>query len=103
MSVFIVGGDHLGDIRKNFERLGFNEVIHLRGRKNVGKRNLRIPREAGLVVVLTDYVNHNITSAIKEKAKNNGVPVIYAKRSWPCILQKLCFNKSLPAVAQKIN
>jgi len=69
--------------------LGFDNIIHFKGRKKVKKRDLNIPREANLVVVLTNYINHNTAMLIKEKAKNQSVPVIYARRSWPCIAEKL--------------
>lgn len=90
MSVFIVGGDRLGNIGNNLRKLGFLEIIHEKGRKKTMKnKNMCIPGEAGLVIVLTDFVNHNIVEMIKKKAKSRAVPVIYAKRSWSAISQKL--------------
>lgn len=89
MSVFIVGGDYLGDIDSNFKSLGYDNVIHFKGRKKVKKRDLNIPGDACLVVVLTNYINHNIALLIKEKAKDQSVPVIFARRSWSCIAEKL--------------
>ena len=34
MSVLIVGGDHLGSIPKELDKLGVNEVRHLTGRSS---------------------------------------------------------------------
>jgi len=88
MGVFIVGGDRLGKIPRNLSLLGFNPVYHFRGRKKaLGKLN--IPEKTGLVIVLTDYVNHPIAAVIKEQASEKNIPVLYAKRSWPHICQKL--------------
>jgi len=90
MSVLIIGGDRLGNIGNNLKRIGFIQIVHEKGRKKVRKnRSICIPEEAGLVIVLTDYVNHNIAATIKRKAKDRAVPVLYAKRSWSAISKKL--------------
>jgi len=90
MSVFIVGGDRLGNIGNNLKKIGFVQIFHEKGRKKVKKKkDLYIPGEAGLVIVLTDYVNHNIAATIKREAKDRAVPVLYAKRSWSAISKKL--------------
>jgi hypothetical protein len=96
MSVFVVGGDHLGDIGKKLGQLGYDAVIHLKGRKNMRKQNLQIPEETGLVIVLTDYVDHNIAYVIKQNAKARTIPVVYSKLSWSWIQQKLQYQKGLP-------
>ncbi|WP_066633151.1 DUF2325 domain-containing protein [Desulfolucanica intricata] len=82
MSVFVVGGDNLGNITKNLKGLGFDTVIHEKGRKKYRKGSLLIPKESDLIIVLTDYVNHVISGLIKKKAKDHNVPVIYTNRSW---------------------
>lgn len=90
MSVFIVGGDRLGNISDNLKKLGFAQIIHEKGRKKIKKsKNIYIPGEAGLVIILTDFVNHNIAETIKKEAKSRAVPVVYAKRSWSAIAPKL--------------
>ena len=43
MSVLIVGGDHLGSIPKELDKLGVNEVRHLTGRSGQKIRD-GIPR-----------------------------------------------------------
>lgn len=68
-SVMVVGGDRLKHITDRLEGEGFNEVIHLDGRKsNMVKRE--IPEHIGFVLVITDFINHNMAKVIKEKAKN---------------------------------
>ncbi|MGB9803719.1 DUF2325 domain-containing protein [Desulfofundulus sp.] len=93
MSVFIVGGDRLGKIPHNLFRLGFDGVYHFRGRKNTAAGKLNIPKEAGLVIVLTDYVSHTIATLIKEEARKKNIPVVYAKRTWGHIHRKLGLNQ----------
>jgi hypothetical protein len=79
-SMLIVGGDHLGKIKKKLELEGFVEVIHLDGRKKQIMK--RIPKQVDLVLILTDYINHNLSGVIKRKAQEQGIPICFSKRSW---------------------
>ncbi|MBI5306848.1 MAG: DUF2325 domain-containing protein [Planctomycetes bacterium] len=88
MSVLIVGGDHLGSIPKELDKLGINEVKHLTGRSGQKIRD-GIPETMDFIIVLCDFVNHNLAHKIKGFAENRGVPVVYAKRSWSSIYQKM--------------
>jgi len=89
MSIFIVGADNLGNIPHNLEKMGFKTLRHLKGRKNLTKDEVHIPSNTDLVLVLTDYVNHNIAGLVKEKAKNSSIPVLFSKRSWTYLSEKL--------------
>ena len=88
MSVLIVGGDHLGSIPKELDKLGVNEVRHLTGRsgKKIGDG---IHETMDFIIMLYDFVNHNLAYKIKKSAENRGIPIIYAKRSWSSIYQKM--------------
>ncbi len=81
MNVIIIGADHLGSIEKNLATYGATQIEHVSGRDAVD-RKLDIPRTASLVVVLTDYVNHGTAKRAKAVAKAQGVPAVFAKRSW---------------------
>lgn len=87
MSVLIVGGDHLGSIPRELTRLGATRIVHLTGRDQSGFRN-ELP-ESDLIIVLCDYASHNITQRIKNLAKSKSIPILFAKRSWSSIYQKL--------------
>ncbi|OPY62331.1 MAG: hypothetical protein A4E56_01422 [Pelotomaculum sp. PtaU1.Bin065] len=89
MSILVIGADHLGDIAVNLKNLGCHSLTHLKGRKNINKRKLKIPEGTDLVLVMTDYVDHNIARCIRSTAKNLSVPVIFSKRSWTYLSQKL--------------
>lgn len=95
MSILVVGADHLGDIATNLKCLGCHSLTHLKGRKNIHRRNLQIPEGTNLVLVMTDFVDHNIARAIREKAKSLSIPVVFSKRSWACLSQKLSMVKLL--------
>ncbi|WP_017729367.1 DUF2325 domain-containing protein [Halalkalibacterium ligniniphilum] len=85
-SLLIVGADHLGTIPKKLNGIGFEEIIHISGRK-VQMVKKEIPCHIDLVLVLTDYINHNLTSVLKKKANEQDIPICYAKRSW-CSIYK---------------
>ncbi|MDQ0246668.1 hypothetical protein J2S09_004272 [Bacillus fengqiuensis] len=85
-SLLVVGGDKLGNITEKLEQKGFREVIHLTGRKS-RMVQINIPRKVDVILVLTDYVNHNLSNVIKKKAQEKSIPICYSKRSW-CSINK---------------
>lgn len=88
MSVVIVGGDKLGNIPNNLSQLGFNCKEHITGRKC---HNCNLVQNIDVVLVLTDYVGHNLCDAVKNKAKSRGIKTIFCRRSWSDIYKKLKF------------
>lgn len=92
MSLMIVGADHLGGIEEKLSGIGFHEVLHVTGRK-VQEVKKDIPEKINLVLVLTDYINHNLAKVIKQKAKEQSLPICFAKRSWSSIHQALHEHK----------
>ncbi len=91
MSVLIVGGDHLGSIPKELKKIGVDDIKHMSGRnRNVIKR--RMPMTMDLIIILHDYVNHNLANVTKKQAKEYNIPVVFAKRSWSSIYKKLPHN-----------
>ncbi|MDM5337177.1 DUF2325 domain-containing protein [Fictibacillus enclensis] len=87
-ALLIVGGDHLGKIKKRLEHEGVEEIIHVSGRK-ARMSQKEIPNHVDLVLVLTDYINHEFSTAIKKKANKQAIPVCYSKRSWCSIHESL--------------
>ncbi|MCP4254575.1 MAG: DUF2325 domain-containing protein [Candidatus Scalindua sp.] len=88
MSVLIVGGDHLGSIPKELKKIGVDNIKHMSGRnRNVIKRGM--PMTMDLIIVLHDYVNHNLANVTKKQAKECNIPVVFARRSWSSIYNKL--------------
>ncbi|MGO4888221.1 DUF2325 domain-containing protein [Anaerobacillus sp. MEB173] len=91
-SLLIVGADHLGNITNRLQSCGFEHICHLKGRKCQEVRR-EIPEDVEHILVLTDYVNHNLSKVIKQKAKEKSVPIYFAKRSWCSIYRVLEENK----------
>ncbi|TVL99347.1 MAG: dihydroorotate dehydrogenase [Candidatus Brocadia sp. WS118] len=88
MSVIIVGGDHLGSIPKELDKIGITEIQHLTGRTGQKMRG-KIPEKVDFIILLYDFVNHNLAYKVKKLAINRNIPIIYAKRSWSSIYQKI--------------
>lgn len=88
MFVLIVGGDHLGNIPRELDKLGVDYIRHVTGRSGQ-KINSGVPETVDFIIVLYDYVNHNLATKIKKFAFNRGIPVVYAKRSWSSIYGKI--------------
>ncbi|MEC2075081.1 DUF2325 domain-containing protein [Metabacillus fastidiosus] len=87
-SLLVVGGDNIDKITKKLEGRGFKEIIHLDGRKKQMSKK-EIPTKVGLILILTDYINHNLSNMIKRRAQENAIPICFAKRSWCAIDSEL--------------
>ncbi len=88
MSVLIVGGDHLGSIPKQLKKIGVDDIRHMNGRnRNVIKKGM--PMSMDLIIVLHDYINHNLAQVTKKQAKECNIPVVFARRSWSSIYKQL--------------
>lgn len=89
MSIVIIGADYLGGIEKNLYSLGVTELIHINGRKVANQNKISIPKKTDFILVLTDYVNHNTAKIVRTIAKAQDVPLVYSKRSWGAVEEKL--------------
>ena len=77
-SIMVVGGDRLKHITNRLENEGFKDIIHLDGRKSsMVKRD--IPEHTEFILVITDFINHNMAKVIKEKAKKQEKPIYFVK------------------------
>lgn len=89
MSIVVIGADYLGSIEKNLYSLGVTKLTHIDGRRASNQSKINIPKKTQFVLVLTDYVNHNTTKMVKAVAKAQDVPLVFAKRSWGAVEEKL--------------
>jgi len=86
MSIVIVGGDRLGNIPDRLSKLGFKEIEHVTGRNSY---KFQLSTDADMVLVMTDFISHNLCENVKCKAKSCDIPVVFCRRSWSCIYKKL--------------
>lgn len=81
MSILVVGGDKIENIIQKLSENGFSDVHHISGRRPADKK-FKIPYETDLVLVLVDFINHQLMNVIKKETRKNGVQVTFSKRSW---------------------
>jgi hypothetical protein len=88
MSALIVGGDHIESIRREISLRGMSRVEHWNGRKP-GDLRKTLPKGTKLVVVLYDFVSHNMLKKVNSDAAGSGIPVIHCRRSVGLLCSKL--------------
>ena len=86
MTVLLVGADRLGNIPKELEEYGCSEIIHWDGRKAQDKK---IPQKVDMVLMLHDFLNHNLMIRIKAEAKRRDLPIVYSRRGTADLKQAL--------------
>jgi len=96
MPVVVIGADYLGGIEKKLQSIGgVTEVIHISGRKASAKNKISLPKKTAFVLVMTDFVNHQTAETVKCMAKSQAIPLVFAKRSWRSVEEKLSAGKLL--------
>lgn len=87
MSILIIGGDRIDPIRRMLVEMGVKNIIHwtARNQKRGRKRDKPIPSKVNLVVMLTNFLNHNSMKHYRSEAKSKGLPVVYGSRNIDCI------------------
>jgi len=87
-SLLIIGGDQLGAITKHLKTIGFADILHIDGRKS---RMIKqdIPDGIDLILVLTDFISHNLAKKIKGRAEKKNIPICFSRRSWCSIYKSL--------------
>jgi hypothetical protein len=87
MSVLILGGDNINPIKEVLLGLGVNNITHWDARnfKNGSKKQKRIPSKVDMVVMLTNFLNHNAMKHYKNEAKSKELPVVYTTRNVHCV------------------
>lgn len=89
-NALVVGADSLGKIPEALAEFGIDILQHVTGR-NVAhsRRLLALPRNADLVLLLTDFLNHNTMRHYRALAEESEIPVIACRRSVCAIRQSL--------------
>jgi len=100
MSILILGGDKIDPIRKTLMELGITDIIHwtARNQKNGRKKDKVIPLKVNMVLMLTNFLNHNAMKHYRSEAKSKDLPIVYATRNVECV--KEAFIKTLSKLDQ---
>lgn len=88
VSAVVVGADRLGNIPDLLK--GHNIAIkhHISGRDPAHqKKTLQLPSGTDLLILLTDFLGHNVMKTFRAAAQKSGVQVLVSRRS-VCNLKK---------------
>jgi len=87
MSILILGGDRIDPIREVLNSLGVEKIIHWteRGEKRRRQKSKKLPSNISMIVLLTNFINHNSMKYYKKEAKAKGIPLIYSTRNVECV------------------
>jgi len=88
ISAVIVGADRLGSIPELLDRLNIAITHHISGRDpSHQKKAPQLPRGTELVILLTDFLGHNVMKMFRQAAQRAGVRVVACRRS-VCSMQQ---------------
>jgi hypothetical protein len=90
MSVLVIGGDKIAPIKVTLLALGARVTKHWNGRKKSSACSKSIPENIDCILMLTDFLNHNLMFKYKKEAKKRKIPVVFSKRSENCVHQQWC-------------
>ena len=87
MSLLILGGDRINPILDVLEELGVTDVIHwtARNQKKGRKKAKKIPIKVDMVLMLTNFLNHNSMNHYRAEAKSKDLPIVYSTRNIDCV------------------
>lgn len=88
MSAVVVGADRLGNIPDLLKGHNIAITHHISGRDpSHQKRALQLPTGTELVILLTDFLGHNVMKTFRNAAQRGGVKVVACRRS-VCSMQQ---------------
>lgn len=90
MNAVVVGADRLGNIPETLSAMGISIAHHISGRHAAHQRKLPgLPRGTQLLILLTDFLGHNVMRHFRDLARANSVPVVCCRRSAVCVAESV--------------
>lgn len=90
VSAVIVGADRLGNIPDVLKGHNISILQHISGRDpSHQKKTLQLPSGAQLLILLTDFLGHNVMKTFRAAAQRSGVRVLACRRSVCSVKQAL--------------
>jgi hypothetical protein len=91
----LVGADRLGNIPDLLARFGIAVHRHVSGRAATQQRTVScLPKGTQLLILFTDFLNHNTMQAFRRAANEERIPVLACRRSTSCL--SACLERQLP-------
>ncbi|MGH8246828.1 MAG: DUF2325 domain-containing protein [Gammaproteobacteria bacterium] len=90
MNCVVVGADRLGNIPELLEALGIRIADHITGRAASHQRDVvRLPSDTDLLILFTDFLNHNAMRSYRRRAQAQGIRVLACRRSASCLVMEI--------------
>jgi hypothetical protein len=90
MNAVLVGADRLGNIPEALEKLGIRIARHITGRASSHQKQLvALPANTHLLILFTDFLNHNAMRNYRNRAAADGIQIVACKRSLNSLLMQL--------------
>lgn len=84
----IVGADRLGNIPDLLRDHNISITHHISGRDPAHqKKTLHLPTGTEIVILLTDFLGHNVMKTFRQAAQKGGIQVVACRRS-VCAMQQ---------------
>lgn len=95
VSAVVVGADRLGNIPDLLKGHNIAITHHISGRDPAHqKKTLQLPSGTELLILLTDFLGHNVMKAFRQAAQRSGIQVVACRRS-VCSMQQALQNCGL--------
>ncbi|MDC7707097.1 DUF2325 domain-containing protein [Vogesella indigofera] len=79
MRAMIIGGDKVETTRRALQASGYADVLHWSGRKSSDLKR-EFPSRVAHMVIILDYVNHNLAKRMRLIARERQISVAYVGR-----------------------
>lgn len=90
VNALVVGADTLGNIPRLLGDYNIAIKHHVSGRSPAHqKKTLQLPSGTEMVILLTDFLGHNVMKRFREAAQRSGIRVLACRRSVCSIKQAL--------------
>ena len=90
MNATLVGADRLGNIPAVLRTQGIAILEHISGRPAADQRRVPgLPRGTQVLILFTDFINHNAMQNYRRAAQEHGIPVVACRRSSSCLVRTL--------------
>lgn len=90
VNALVVGADTLGNIPHLLDAHNISIRHHVSGRASAHqKKTLQLPSGTDMVILLTDFLGHNVMKRFREAAQRSGIKVLACRRSVCSLKQAL--------------
>ncbi|OWY37196.1 hypothetical protein CEK28_18050 [Xenophilus sp. AP218F] len=89
MDAVLIGADTLGNIPQVLQHYNIRITRHICGRNAAHQRKVPLPGKPDLLILLTDFLGHNVMRHYRDSAVAQGIPVLACRRSATAVEKRL--------------